>query len=199
MCVNAYKDLNLREGAGELEIRAAFRRAAKDNHPDSCSTGDVAKFRKACSAYKTLMKEAAVRKRALFTASSSVPYVFDGQRACGLDLYFDIALVRPENGEGFTLSLPTVSQTACPRCFGQGRTLARRSGGSDLYRPTVCPKCAGKGAVSENKVLSVAVTSEMAERGKFRLKGAGGYLPKEARRGDLIVAMRWVDTLPQGH
>jgi hypothetical protein len=39
----------------------------------------------------------------------------------------------------------------------------------------------------------------MLERGRFRLRGAGGYLPKEARRGDLIVRLRWVDRLPTGH
>jgi hypothetical protein len=39
----------------------------------------------------------------------------------------------------------------------------------------------------------------MARRGKFRLRQAGGYLPKEARRGDLIVTIRWVDRLPSGH
>ena len=199
MNTSAYKNLNLREGAGELEIRAAFRRAAKDNHPDSRADGDVAKFRRACSAYKTLMRDIDSKRRTLALHASPTPYVFDGQRTVGLDVYYDIALVRPEPGQNFTLVLPTTSFEACPRCLGQGQTLSRLSFGSDAYRPETCPKCAGKGHISHRKDLSAVVTPEMAERGKFRLRRAGGYLPKEARRGDLIVSLRWVDRLPAGH
>ena len=199
MTVNAYKDLNLREGDGEMEIRAAFRRMAKDNHPDSSANGDVTKFRRACAAYKALMRDIASQKKAMRLHASSVPYVFDGQRTFGLDMYFDIAMVRPEPGESFTLVLPVSSQEACPRCLGQGQTLSKLGEGSSVYRPTTCPKCSGTGSISDKKELSVAVPPEMAERGKFRLRKAGGYLPKEAKRGDLIVAIRWVDSLPTGH
>jgi DnaJ-class molecular chaperone len=209
MTTRAYKDLNLREGAGEMEIRAAFRRMAKDNHPDSSKSGDVAKFRKACAAYKELMRQvvskgAPAAQEAAGPAGAagrpdSAPFVFDGRRTAGLDVYFDIALVRPPLGEAISLVLPVESLEACPRCLGQGRTLSRMSGDSSVYRPQSCPKCAGRGSISKPKDLLVSVTPEMAERGKFRLRGAGGYLPKEAKRGDLIVTMRWVDIVPSGH
>jgi DnaJ-class molecular chaperone len=195
MNTRAYKELNIREGAGEMEIRAAFRRMAKDNHPDSRPDGDVAKFRRACAAYKELTRREAAPR--IVRTPRSVPFVFDGRREIGLDVYFELALVRPEGD--FTLVLPVTSLEACPRCLGQGRTLARTAEGSSVYRPTSCPKCSGLGAISRPKELRVQVTPEMAERGRLRLRKAGGYLPKEARRGDLIVTLRWVDRLPTGH
>ena len=197
MTTSAYKDLNLREGAGEMEIRAAFRRLAKDNHPYSASNGDVNKFRKACAAYRELMRSLSNRTPRLHAAST--PYVFEGRRQAGLDVYFDLALVRPAGEGNFTLVLPTDAHEACPLCLGQGRTLSRSFDGSSVYKPRTCPKCSGRGSLSSPKDLMVSVTPEMAEMGKFRLRKAGGYLPKEAKRGDLIVTLRWVDRLPAGH
>jgi DnaJ-class molecular chaperone len=214
MTTSAYKDLNLTEGANEMEIRAAFRRMAKDNHPDSSAKGDVAKFRKACAAYKELMRKALSARKGSKPASTprgassasaetlhpdSTPFVFDGRRTAGLDVYLDLALVKPEPGRTLPLVIPTTALEACPRCLGQGRTLSRVADGSSVYRPQVCPKCSGQGSISRPKSLAVSVTPEMAERGKFRLRHAGGYLPKEAKRGDLIVSLRWVDQLPSGH
>lgn len=197
---SAYKDLNLPEGASEMEIRAAFRRIAKDNHPDAARLGDVDAFRRACSAYRQLMSALAKdRKIDAGRLPVSAPYVFDGRRTAGLDVYFDLAMVRPAYGESFNLVLPVASSEACPRCLGQGRTLGRISSESSVYRPRTCPKCGGKGSIERRRDLSVAVTPEMARRGKFRLRQAGGYLPKEAKRGDLIVTIRWVDRLPSGH
>ena len=197
---SAYKELNLPEGASEMEIRAAFRRMAKDNHPDVSRLGDVEAFRRACSAYRELMRLLAKdRKIDARRLPVSTPFVFDGQRNAGLDVYFDIAMVKPAYGESFNLVLPVAASEACPRCLGQGRTLGRISSESSVYRPQSCPKCGGAGSVNHHRNLSVTVTPEMARRGKFRLRQAGGYLPKEARRGDLVVTIRWVDRLPAGH
>jgi DnaJ-class molecular chaperone len=202
MTTSAYKDLNLREGAGEMEIRAAFRRMAKENHPDSNQTGDVSRFRKACAAYKELMRRLRAQNETLtlhHLHPASAPFVFEAKRTAGLDVYFDIAMVRPRPDLPFTLVIPSAAHEACPRCLGQGRTLSRVNDGSSVYRPRVCPKCSGRGSISRPKDLAVTVTPEMAERGRFRLRQAGGYLPKEAKRGDLVVNIRWVDDLPTGN
>jgi DnaJ-class molecular chaperone len=208
MNTNAYHELNLTKGAGETEIKAAFRRLAKEYHPDTSGNGpaDAEKFRRAFQAYKELIAQAVTRKpdsstQASPQASPASPtaYVFDSERRAGLDVLMDIALVRPAAGVPFDLVLPWTSHRACPRCLGRGQTLSRGSLESDLYKPRTCDKCHGTGSVDEGGRLSVTVTPEMAERGKIRLRGAGAYLPKQAARGDLIVSFRWVDRLPTGH
>ncbi|MDR3134786.1 MAG: DnaJ domain-containing protein [Deltaproteobacteria bacterium] len=197
----AYSELNLRKGATESEIRAAFRKLAKDNHPDTGlnGTGDVDKFRRAYKAYRELLGQATSKpKLAQVAPSSPTPFVFEGQRRHGLDIYVDIALVKPES-PGFEIVIPFASHEACPRCLGQGQTLGRLGPDSSLYRTQTCPKCKGQGSIAKDKHLTVTVTSQMAERGKFRLRGAGGYVPSQAIRGDLIVTLRWVDRLPVGN
>jgi DnaJ-class molecular chaperone len=204
MKLNAYNELNLRKNASELEIRTAFRKLAKEHHPDTSSNGpaDADRFRRACQAYRELLGRTVLSgpKRAQAPAAgSSAAFVFDGQRKAGLDVYMDIALVRPQNGAAFKITLPWTAYEACPRCFGQGQTLGRLNADGNVYRPQTCPKCQGQGSISRGQRLSVTVTPQMAERGKFRLRGAGGYLPDQAKRGDLIVNLRWVDRLPAGH
>ena len=200
MNVRAYQELNLRKGATESEIKSAFRKLAKENHPDGGSngTGDVAKFRSAYNAYSELMKEARKNAPASSPLASPTPFRFVGERKSGLDVYLDIALVRPESPD-FDIVLPFTAQEACPRCLGQGQTLGRLTPGGDLYRPQTCPKCQGRGSIGRPERIAIKVTALMAERGKFRLRGAGGYLPSQAKRGDLIVTLRWVDSLPAGH
>jgi DnaJ-class molecular chaperone len=198
----AYRELNLREGAGEMEIKSAFRRLAKNCHPDGQGSTDVERFRRAYKAYQQLIKALVGNKSSLESdappSDPGRPFVFDDRRQVGLDVYFDLAMVRPLD-DSFTIVLPTDAVEACPRCLGQGQTLSRLNPESSVYRPGVCPKCHGTGSIKRRRQISVTVTSEMIARGKFRLRNAGSYLPRQARRGDLIVAFRWVDTLPTGH
>jgi DnaJ-class molecular chaperone len=220
----AYSDLHLNAGAGETEIKAAFRKLAKRHHPDTSSLGpaDADNFRKAYQAYKQLLadtvcKKAVVGKTGLARSNvakasarqaapepkaapvSPTPFVFEARRDMGLDVYLDVALVRPSDSGEFVIIMPWSSREACPRCLGQGRTLGRLGAGGSVYRPQSCPKCHGTGSVASEKHVSVKITPEMAAAGKFRLRGLGLYLPKQARRGDLIVSLRWTDSLPKGH
>jgi DnaJ-class molecular chaperone len=200
---DAYQELNLQHGATEREIKTAFRKLAKEHHPDTSSLGQASadKFRRAYQAYKQLIAQALLKPATpnASTPVSPTPYVFDGQRRMGLDVYLDIALVRPALDENFSLALPWTAYEACPRCLGQGQTLSRLNQESNVYRPQTCPKCQGEGSLKQRKHISVAVTPQMAQAGKFRLREAGAYIPSQAKRGDLIVTLRWVDRLPTGH
>lgn len=51
---NHYETLGVSPNADQDQIRAAYRRLAKENHPDLCNDGDVATFRRAQDAYDTL-------------------------------------------------------------------------------------------------------------------------------------------------
>jgi molecular chaperone DnaJ len=202
MNTRAYNELNIKTGATEAEIKAAFRKLAKEHHPDSGlnGSGDVDKFRRAYKAYRELLNGIVKNTVPISPAGygapvSPTPFIFDAQRRFGLDIYMDLALVKPES-PFFEIVLPFEAHEACPRCLGRGQTLGRLNPGGDIYRPRTCTKCQGHGSVTHKQHLSVKVTPEMAQRGKFRLRGLGGYQPSQAKRGDLIVTLRWVDRLP---
>ena len=209
----SYQDLDLREGASINEIKAAYRRLAKSCHPDAAGhdPAKVAKFIKAQSAYEKLMKKAVAHNQARRAASSSSPtsepiwkkpdfqtagnWRFQSSREIGLDVYYRIMVKRPSEGEGCRVLLPWQVREACPRCLGQGRTLAKVSSG-DLYRPSTCGKCGGSGSVARDSKLEAVITPDMVGREKIRLRKAGLYNPKQAQRGDLTLEIQWVDNLP---
>jgi DnaJ-class molecular chaperone len=199
-----YKDLNLNEGASLNEIKAAFRQMAKTCHPDAVGAGraDVEKFIKAQAAYKKLLQTAVTQNRA--RRKNAGPdradrlYCWEDRREEGLDVIYRLTVLRPAAGEDRRLVLPARAQEACPRCLGQGRTLAKL-GQNGLYRPTLCPKCEGRGALERTVTLAVTITADQVGRNKIRLRGAGLYQAASARRGDLILELNWTDRLAQAN
>jgi molecular chaperone DnaJ len=51
---NHYEALGISQDADQEQIRSAFRRKAKEHHPDLCDDGDADAFRRAQQAYETL-------------------------------------------------------------------------------------------------------------------------------------------------
>ena len=198
-----YKDLNLSEGASLGEIKAAFRQVAKACHPDAVGAGraDVEKFIKAQTAYKKLLQTAVTLNRARRKAAperTDRPYRWKGRREEGLDVIYSLIVLRPAAGSERRLVLPARAQEACPRCLGQGQTLARL-GVNGLYRPTACPRCEGRGALTRPISLAVTISADQVGRTKVRLRRAGLYHAPSARRGDLILELNWVDRLAAVH
>jgi DnaJ-class molecular chaperone len=196
--IQSYEELNLRNGATEREIKAAFRQLAKEHHPDSGPKGgNTAKFQKAYQAYRHLLAQARTHNNnSTYQHPSGTPFQFISSRQIGLDTIYDLAVVK-KDGQ-FSLVIPWTAANACPACLGQGRTLKQLGEGS-VYRPTTCPRCGGSGRVDRDSHLEVLVTQEMIQAGKIRLKGAGAYEPKEARRGDLYINLNFVDRLTKSH
>ena len=196
-----YNDLNLSQGASLREIKAAFRQVAKTCHPDAVGAGraDVEKFIKAQTAYKKLLQAATASNRArrqkkVEPKPAGQFYRWEERREDGLDVIYRLTVLRPAAGEGRRLVLPARAQEACPRCLGQGRTLAKL-GNNGLYRPTLFPKCEGRGALDRPVSLAVTITADQVGRGRIRLRGAGLYQASQARRGDLILELVWADRL----
>jgi|GEM_PF-1339361 DnaJ-class molecular chaperone with C-terminal Zn finger domain len=219
MSISSYQDLNLNESASITEIKAAFRSLAKAHHPDAegRTPEDVEKFIRAQTAYQRLMKKAVTHNRlhrAAETAQASeekpaaakpaaeaprqaraaANWRFEGRREIGLDVYYRLFILRP-GPEGGRVTLPWQAREACPRCLGQGQTLAK-IGQNSLYRPCACSKCGGQGSLSRDSRLEVSLTPEMIGRDKIRLRRCGLYNSKTAQRGDLILEVTWVDHLP---
>lgn len=59
---NYYEALGVSRDADRDEIRRAFRRKAKEHHPDTQSTGNTESFRMAQEAYETLCDDSARRR-----------------------------------------------------------------------------------------------------------------------------------------
>lgn len=204
---SCYQHLNLKEGASLSEIKNAFRHMAKAHHPDAAgqTSQDVDKFIKAQTAYQKLLKKAVAHNRTRSTETTfssktlktvSENWRFVGRREAGLDIYYRLEVLKSVTGGEFKLVLPWQTQQACPRCLGQGQTL-NRVNQSSLYRPQTCSKCEGRGSISRETKLETTISPEMVNQGKIRLRKAGLYNSKEARRGDLILEIVWVDHLPR--
>jgi DnaJ-class molecular chaperone len=200
-----YKDLNLRDGATLEEIKAAYRTMAKNHHPDSVSAkGNVSveKFQRAYQAYKSLLKDALDGKTSPESTpkveEGLTPYVFSGKRESGLDIHYDIILEKPEPLRELKISLPLTRREACPRCLGQGVTLVRKGNGF-VYKSVSCERCEGKGVVESESQVEIVLSLEMLRQGKVRLRNAGLYLPKEGKRGDLILHLEYVARLPHNN
>ncbi|MDR1578499.1 MAG: DnaJ domain-containing protein [Deltaproteobacteria bacterium] len=194
--LQAYQELSLKPGASELEIRAAFRRLAKEYHPDSSAHGgDAQKFQKAHQAYQNLLAKARSSRKTQ-NALNGVQFQFISQSQNGLDIHYELALVK--SSATFTLAIPRTVHQVCPRCFGEGRTLVQMNQGS-IYRPSVCPRCGGEGKLARTSHLMVQVTPAMVERGKIRLKGAGAQDDKSGQSGDLYVNLNFVERLAKSH
>jgi DnaJ-class molecular chaperone len=205
-----YRELELEEGASVNEIKAAYRRMAKSCHPDSAAThADPDRFSRASAAYRSLLKEVmgVIKGPASGIDSLSgqvtgnpapTAYRFIGRKTVGLDVFYDLMVEDPGPGKSVEVEIPWVRREACPRCLGQGETLERDGGGFVLSR-SACPRCGGKGYEEEKRASFITLTPEMLKRGRVRVTDAGGYLPKEGRRGDLVLTLRVTDRMPRSN
>ncbi|MEW6263768.1 MAG: DnaJ domain-containing protein [Thermodesulfobacteriota bacterium] len=189
---NHYDTLNLTPQATEGEIKASYRRLAKQFHPDAAGPGgDPDRFRKVYEAYKALIQE-------LDHLSDQVDHKqdkrgrewrFEGVRENGLDVIYHLGLSPAVARNGLKLVLPYKAQEACPRCLGEGHTLAPIFGGPHLRRMP-CPKCQGRGILVYDSMMNIELKPEATKQGRVVLKNLGQYQPLQGRRGDLILEIR---------
>ncbi|MDR1313767.1 MAG: DnaJ domain-containing protein [Deltaproteobacteria bacterium] len=202
-----YRELDLENGASVNEIKAAYRKVAKSCHPDAATgAADPDRFSRAHSAYRCLLKEVMGALKGEKPAGAGgiagkgvdPSCKFIGRKSVGLDVFYDVLVLAPGNGGEVAVELPWIRQDACPRCLGQGETL-KRSGGGFVYKSRACDRCNGKGYVQEERTVTLNLTGEMIRKGRVRVRNAGNYLPREGRRGDLIVNLRVVESMPRAN
>jgi molecular chaperone DnaJ len=142
-----YKILGVAKDADQAAIKKAYRKLARENHPDS-KPGDTAaedRFKQVAEAYDVL-GDTAKRKeydemRSMFAGGgggfgtrSRAP-----RPARGADVATETTIPFEAAIDGTTISLRLSSDAPCPTCSG--------TGGKPGTRPHVCPTCEGAGVV----------------------------------------------------
>src|ERR671934_1531323 len=162
-----YEVLGVTRTADSAEIKRAFRRLARELHPDVSDAPDAQeRFREAVEAYEVLSKS---ETRELYDryghaglrSGGFTPSQFDlgnladifsaffgddlfagatrGRRARGADVAAEVEIELVEAATGTTREVPVRTTVSCGRCGGNGA----EPGTS----PTRCPVCEGSGYV----------------------------------------------------
>jgi molecular chaperone DnaJ len=165
-----YELLRVGRGANEGEIKRAFRRLARELHPDVSDAPDAQeRFREVVEAYEVLSKtetrelydrygHAGLRSGGfqanhvdfgsladLFSAFFGDDVLFGGRgrggRARGADLAATVEIDLADAAHGVTRELPFEAAVTCARCGGDGA-----EPGSEI---TTCPTCDGTGRLQQ--------------------------------------------------
>ena len=158
-----YDVLGVPRGADEKEIKRAFRRLARDLHPDVSAEPDAEeRFREAAEAYEVLSKH---ETRELYDrygheglrTGGYVPTDFGGlsdlfaaffgedifgaargsRAARGADVLAEVEIDLEDAARGITKPIPFGAAVACPTCSG--------SGAEPGTQPERCERCEGAG------------------------------------------------------
>lgn len=171
-----YDVLGVSRDASAEEIKKAFRRLARETHPDA-NPGDreaEARFREIAEAYEVLSdpnRRAAYDRGEHFAAGDLFSsfagldeilqqffgggFGFGGTRGSarrGRDVAARVELTLAEAAAGTSRDVTFVAPATCPRCHG--------SGSEPGHDPVRCPTCAGRGQVQvqRNTLLGSMMT-----------------------------------------
>ena len=179
-----YEILGLSRNADEKAIKSAFRRLARELHPDVSDAPDAQeRFREAAEAYEVLSKP---ETRELYDrygheglrTGGFRPTEFDlgsfadlfsaffgddlfggfgprgGRSARGADVLAEVEIELAEAAEGATRSVPFPVVVGCSTCRG--------SGAAPGTSPTTCPTCRGAGRLQSvsNSVLGQVIRTQ---------------------------------------
>lgn len=204
MRIDYYRTLGVDQGASQAEIKKAFRRLARDTHPDS-NPGDPtaeARFREAAEAYQVLSDP---EKRSRYDRGETADFgdllsgfggiddilrsvfgdsgLFGGRaprtrRGRDILVHAEVSLEQAAFGGETTVSFR--SRVACADCSGSGA-----EAGTDR---TTCPDCGGAGQVrvTQRSIFGSVLTATTCPR----CQGIGSWVPSpcQACGGAGVVA-----------
>jgi len=195
---NYYRLLGLVQSAKAEDIKAAYRRLAKELHPDLNQTADAAeRFQQVMDAYETLsdpkLRQAyddvlkPVVKKAADMAASAPGVVegvtnlvgglmdkFNRRWRLGQDLKYTLPLSLTEAYLGCEKTVRFEAPVRCPGCKGTGK-----SGAAD------CGDCQGSGVRVGERVFKVTVPAGTGAGYLTRIPGGGTPGERGGPEGDL--------------
>lgn len=206
-----YKILGVSETATAKEITKAYRKLARDSHPDTHPGDDASeeRFKAVSSAYDVLGDEA---KRAEY---DEVRRLGPQGGFPGADVEARLNLDFADAVRGLTTTLYLTTDAQCGTCQGSGSKpgtspkVCSRCGGRGVIDDnqgyfsfsTPCPACAGRGVVIEQpcptcygngvekrqREVQARIPAGVSDGQKIRLKGRGAPGRNGGPAGDLIV------------
>lgn len=192
-----YDILGLHPGAGNAEVKAAYRKLAKQLHPDTqgATAGQQARFQEVTAAYNQLKDEAARRR---FEAEHLAREAAERQRgfrasyrekkpAPTRNAAADAEATEPESDDHIFTELFEGIRSAGKRVF-------RARGDDRTYRLTISFIEAANGTTKRvrldgGRMLDVTVPPGIDNGKQIRLKGQGGEGHGGAEAGDALVTV----------
>ena len=204
-----YKTLGVAKKASDEEIKKAYRKLARDNHPDR-NNGDEAaeeRFKDVQEAYSILSDP---EKRKAYDSGgrdleTEVHISFD-QAMEGAQVPVSVPLSAPCPTCHGTGAKPGTQPTVCSRCQGRGVEAesqglfsisqpCRQCGGTGTEIKDPCATCGGAGRTRQVKRYRVNIPAGVRDGSRVRLAGKGEAGLRGGPAGDLYAITR-VDESP---
>src|ERR671939_2251649 len=213
MATDYYAVLGLARGATDSEIKRAYRRMARDLHPDVNPDPEAKeRFQEVTRAYEALTDP---EKRRIVDLGGDP---FDTRQA-GRDALIPVELELDETVFGTTKDItvdtavlcdtcsgagtaPGTHAATCATCAGRGEVQSVQRGflgqvvssrtcptcaGTGQVIPEPCPECAGDGRVRARRTIPVKIPAGVEDGMRIRLAGYGEVGPGGGPAGDLYV------------
>jgi molecular chaperone DnaJ len=190
---NHYDVLGLAKDASAADIKSAYRKLAKEHHPDKNAgdTASEAKFKEVNEAYQVLSDPA---KRREYDARQASPnpgqgrqqqqyrdpweHIHNMYRQVVQDTYFTFQLSMAQVYSGEEPEIVYERLTRCPKCGGKGG-----------------PNCTcDGGAVRERTSVKLAGVAHVRSQHTYQFTDKGNYNAAAGQFGDLIIQVEVVPT-----
>jgi molecular chaperone DnaJ len=210
-----YRTLGVDRKASDEEIKKAYRKLARQYHPDR-NPGDASaeeRFKDVQEAYSILSD---ADKRRAYDSGGGIfgtgtggfdPGAFRGgfggvdQAMEGAQVPVSVPLSAPCTTCHGTGAKPGTSPTVCSRCQGRGLEAesqglfsisqpCRQCGGTGTEIKDPCPTCQGSGRTRQVKRYRVNIPAGVRDGSRVRLAGKGEAGPRGGPTGDLYVITR---------